>query len=489
MGNKCRTGFSRRSFLKGAAIGMAGAAFAAEAFSLMPEESHPTENKVNPILIPALKNTSELVPALARRFPWVWNSERKVSDLQIANAMDPANQFNQERSKGLLGLREFRSKGDTLNIPWAPMFERRNSLLSASTETRRLTGIENLFVMDEGSNSIAICGNKIRKYEFTLPNLYHCGVRKIFSHGAYGSNHCAQLALATKFSKVAVDQAVIDLTLSVYPQVPSDDVVTKLHLLQDLGVNLKFLPNMLATGLSMGIEQTINNTNAQNAEGFIDPGGSSSLSTLGHVDAAVELAEMIQSKAYGLQKAPDFVFLPLGSGATAVGLILGFYILGWDTKVVVTCSQDKDPLTRLIVNGSASEPFAIGHAKQLLSQSLVWLRKLGLISREATADDIIKKHLSYDNESWLPAYGEVAPGVRDEMSKARELGLVLDSTFSGKSYHTMLQYARSGLLKNKNVVFWNTYQRFDYSTLIVSGSEWKSSLPEDIKRKLVGYGD
>ena len=52
---------------------------------------------------------------------------------------------------------------------------------------------------------------------------------------------------------------------------------------------------------------------------------------LGHVNAALELAEQI---ARGEMPVPARVVLPVGSGGTAAGLALGFAIAGMDIVVV-----------------------------------------------------------------------------------------------------------------------------------------------------------
>jgi D-cysteine desulfhydrase len=66
---------------------------------------------------------------------------------------------------------------------------------------------------------------------------------------------------------------------------------------------------------------------------YIPLGGSTPLGTLGHVNAALELAEQV---ADGALPAPARIVVPLGSGGTAAGLALGLAIAGMDTVVVGT---------------------------------------------------------------------------------------------------------------------------------------------------------
>lgn len=77
-----------------------------------------------------------------------------------------------------------------------------------------------LYVKDEGSQVAPLYGNKVRKYEFLLPNLAFPRVRKVLSHGAFGSNHCAYLALATRYGAFQPNGGApeMELELSLYPQ-------------------------------------------------------------------------------------------------------------------------------------------------------------------------------------------------------------------------------------------------------------------------------
>jgi D-cysteine desulfhydrase len=63
---------------------------------------------------------------------------------------------------------------------------------------------------------------------------------------------------------------------------------------------------------------------------FVPIGGSTPLGTLGHVNAALELAEQVDA---GELPPPRRVVVPYGSGGTAAGLALGFAIAGLRTIV------------------------------------------------------------------------------------------------------------------------------------------------------------
>lgn len=477
---------SRRRVFGGVAV-MAGAYAANSVASLWPEQAtvH-AGNFFGAALLPQFRGDAGMVPALAERFPWVHYGERSPHKLQIANAFDPTLALECRPTEGWLGEREFLIGPGKAVLPWAPMFERPSSVVTANRELRALAGVEHLFIKDEGSEHIAIYGNKVRKYEFLMPNLYYGGVRKVHSHGAYGSNHCSHLALTAKFAAfhAGPEPAGMDVVLNLYPQAITENVLVKLRLLAATGVNMNFLEGDAAVGLSIKLRSQLNRTTQRSTEGFIDPGGSSPLSVLGHVEAAMELARQIESRTCGLDGPPDYVFLPIGTGGTAMGLAVGFHILGWPTRIVATCSQDKSLLARLVVNGNIAEPFDIAHAKHLLAQAMPWIRKLGLVGDNVTAADILKERFYSDNDTWHPGYGKMSASVAEGARLAREAGLVLDGTFSAKAFHTMAMYGENRLLAGRRVLFWNTYQRFPFETLLTENDAWAKDLPADVQSRL-----
>ncbi|WP_091680207.1 pyridoxal-phosphate dependent enzyme [Methylocapsa palsarum] len=465
---------------------MAAAFGVGEIASYWPEQAlgHGVNALTGPAL-PQFRANAETAPALAERFPWVQYGEATSHKLQIANAFKPGIGFESAPTEGRLGEREF-TIGSRAVIPWAPMFERPSVIFRANRELQSLAGVEQLFIKDEGSDLVAIYGNKVRKYEFLLPNLHYSGVRKIYSHGAYGSNHCAHLALTGRFAEFhsGPRSEGMDVVLNLYPQAITENVVTKLRLLSATGVTLNFMQGDAVVGVSIKMLSLMNQTTKRSAEGYIDPGGSSPLSVLGHVEAAMELAQQIESGSCELNRYPDYVFLPIGTGGTAMGLALGFYLLGWPTRVVVTCSQDKSSLAKLVVNGDIGAPFDIAHACHLLEESLPWARKLGLVEDDITPAKILKGRLFYDNETWLPAYGKMNKRVAERAGLANDLGLVLDGTFSAKAFDTLGSFAERGLLKNKRILFWNTYQRFPFETILPQDDAWAKYLPEDVQSRL-----
>src|SRR5919199_4114314 len=64
---------------------------------------------------------------------------------------------------------------------------------------------------------------------------------------------------------------------------------------------------------------------------WVPAGGSSPLGALGHVNAALELAEQVRR---GHRPAPARLVVPFGTGGTAAGLALGLALAGLEATVV-----------------------------------------------------------------------------------------------------------------------------------------------------------
>jgi 1-aminocyclopropane-1-carboxylate deaminase/D-cysteine desulfhydrase-like pyridoxal-dependent ACC family enzyme len=372
------------------------------------------------------------------------------------------------------------------------MFQRPTPVREANAAVKALANASRLYIKDEGSETALLYGNKIRKFEFLLPNLAFAGVEKVSTHGGIGSNHCAYLALAARYGAYGPAGAptIKEVELMLYPQEITENVMTKLRLLVASGARLNFLEGDASVGLSILTEQLKTRNAEAGTAAYVPPGGSSPLTVLAHVEALMELAQQVESGACALSTPPDYIFVPLGSGATAMGLVLGCHLLGWPTKVVGTCSQDKSRIARLVVNGDINTPFLVKNAELLLARALKWVDAMGLRSgaRSAVSSrDILRESFAYDNETWHPEFGKATPEVEREAATAAEAGLVLDSTFTAKSFHTLGLYAARGWLKNTSALFWNTYQRFPLNTLLPEDRDWMLALPESMRASVDAY--
>jgi D-cysteine desulfhydrase len=168
---------------------------------------------------------------------------------------------------------------------------------------------------------------------------------------------------------------------------------------------------------------------------FIPLGGSSPLGILGHVNAALELDMQIRA---GVLPTPEKVIVPLGSGGTTAGLLLGFAIAGLPIEVV----------------GARVGPRAFVNRRRVLSLAR---RTSSLITRLTgeRLPAIDPSRLRIVHDVYGGAYGRALPGSDDAAAILRDAaGIKLDGTYSAKAWVAALAECRS---TKGPVLFWLTF--------------------------------
>ena len=168
---------------------------------------------------------------------------------------------------------------------------------------------------------------------------------------------------------------------------------------------------------------------------WIPMGGSSPLGTLGHVNAALELACQIRD---GLLPTPRQVVVPLGTGGTAAGLALGFAIAGLPVTVVAA---------RIGPRIGANET----RVRRLARATAAFMERSGAQRIPALGTDSVK----VVHDVYGGAYGRALPAATDA---ARRLegwrGIALDATYSAKAFAAAIALHRSSEVPT---LFWLTF--------------------------------
>ncbi len=168
---------------------------------------------------------------------------------------------------------------------------------------------------------------------------------------------------------------------------------------------------------------------------YVPIGGSTPLGILGHVNAALELAEQV---ARGELPEPARVVVPLGSGGTAAGLALGFAIAGLGTTVV-----GARVAPRLVSNR--------GHVLRLAGATRRFVERL----TGATLPAVEPGRVTVAHQGYGGAYGRpLAAGDAAAAILRRARGLALDATYSAKACAVALDAARAG---GGPTLFWLTF--------------------------------
>ncbi len=176
---------------------------------------------------------------------------------------------------------------------------------------------------------------------------------------------------------------------------------------------------------------------------YIPVGGSTPLGVLGHLNGALELVKQIDA---GQLPIPKEVIVPMGTGGTAAGLLLGFAIAGLAVEVV----------------GVRTGPRAFANKRAVLSLARKTLRLIERKSGESI-DVAYAEKMRVIHSAYGGGYGRPAPGA--EQAK-RELldktGILLDDTYTAKAWLATLEERKS---VRGPLLYWFT---FDQSCLTSS---------------------
>ena len=459
---------SRRKFVQGAILG--GAALSAVGVSQgrRPMPPLPQMADVSGLAPPSAALNSQSL-ALGKLFPSLLDPDASEGPF-IANTLSSKNSSAGFIRRGEPGNSVFLRQADSrATIPWAPIFVRENNLLQLPQSVTRQIDCSDLLVMSESSARYPVFGNKARKYEFLLPNLKWSGSERLGTMGAVSSNHALQFALANRVSDLTGDgqplNCALDMVLFEVPGVPTD--MSRLAFLRSLVQHISLARNDVElagdAAYAYGTHWLHPDTDS-----LVPPGGSNEVSALGHMNAIAELAQLLDA-AQAWKAPPDVIFVAMGSGSTVLGLLLGVHLMGWNTKVVGVADQDKSPLTRWVVNRQPSVPFVEGNVAQLARSTVEWLHKIRF---PGISPDVLRvmQHETFvpDSTSWEPGYGLIEPADGERAKELKEAGLSLDPVFTLKAWRSLLTMSQTGALKNKKILFWNTFNSFDYMPPLVS---------------------
>jgi len=330
----------------------------------------------------------------------------------------------------------------------------RVALTELPTPVRPLTlpgvGPGALFVKCDDRTSAVYGGNKPRKLEYVLAAARARGARRLVTTGGIGTHH----GLATARFGRLLDMRT---TIVVVPQPPTPHVRAQLRALLAAGAELR-----PARGVVAAAGQVIRAFARATARGerpfWVSTGGSSPIGTVGFVSAAFELAEQI---AAGELPAPAEIHLPLGSGGTLAGLVLGARLAGLRARVVgVLVTDILPPGPRRLA--------------RLANATLALLRR-----HDPSLPDVRVAPSDFAIERAQLGTGYGAPTASGEaaLALARGAGLALEATYTAKCLAAVLERIRSGATAGP-ILFWNTYS----SAPLPASAGSEAALPRAIQR-------
>ncbi len=331
------------------------------------------------------------------------------------------------------GPPRLRARCGALDLPWLPLGTWPTPVERLEAVSRH-TGADVWVKRDDRSGTL-YGGNKVRKLELLLAHALARGRRTIVTLGAYGSHH----ALATALYGRAVGLSV---ELALYPQPLTPHVLDDLLLDHAAGATLWRIPHP-----AVGPLYTATLAARADRGEVISPGGSSFRGTLGHVEAALELAGQIEQ---GLLPRPDALVVAAGTCGTAAGLAVGLELAGLQLPIVAV---------RVV-------PPTI--ANQLLMRRLrvgCWrlLREVGFRSGKRPPPCA----LEIDPHELGGGYGVDTPAARESVARFADDGIELETTYTGKAAAALLRLAR-GAYRGKRLLFWHTFSSVDQSARLAT---------------------
>ncbi|MFQ6103010.1 MAG: 1-aminocyclopropane-1-carboxylate deaminase/D-cysteine desulfhydrase [Candidatus Glassbacteria bacterium] len=312
----------------------------------------------------------------------------------------------------------------------------RVSLGSFPTEVERLPALEkklglgSLWIKRDDRSGRLHGGNKVRKLEYLLAGLAPNADHGITAYGPISSNWtlaCAVYArslgipinlLLFRMKHARVEESVISI---------QQKLAEKMEILSS---PVSLLPKLILPSVAELL---------RGGMGLMPPGGTSPTSILGYVNAFLELAHQVEE---GLLPMPDVIVLPYGTGGTAAGLAVGVMLSGKQCRVLGV--------------RVASSFFSNIWVGRVLSNAALRIIRGGenrFRSPNATGDI-----LEVESGFYGRGYGQ-STRVGSEAARIveSEEGIVLDSTYTAKAMSCLIERARQGWGRDKDILFWHTF--------------------------------
>ncbi len=337
-------------------------------------------------------------------------------------------------------------------VSWTPIVE-------APTPVHVLEGLSKhlgseVWIKRDDKTSPTYGGNKPRKLEFLLGDALAQGCKTLVTGGGIGTNH----GLATAVFGRTLGFHVV---LGLFGQPVTAHVRKSLLLYHAYGAEMFYMSNVLSALWRFYVSERIRRRDAY----FIPGGGSSPVGVLGFVDAGLELAMQVERKEIPL---PKVIYLPVGSGGTLAGLVLGLRLAGLKPKVV----------------GIQVAPRMFASPKVALKLARKAIKLMRRHDRSVPELALAPKDMPMDSAYYGAGYGHPTDGGRRAVAlMTKTEGIDLDLTYTGKTLSGLLHQARS-IGERGPILFWNTFNSVDLS--VMADRVKPAQLPEEFHRFFEG---
>jgi 1-aminocyclopropane-1-carboxylate deaminase/D-cysteine desulfhydrase-like pyridoxal-dependent ACC family enzyme len=307
-------------------------------------------------------------------------------------------------------------------------------------------GVKRLYVKRDDLSGQVYAGNKVRKLEFILGRVRAKSAKEVLTFGYAGSNHATATAVYAK-------QLGLRSISMLLPQPNAEYVRRNLLLSHSCNAELHQKRNPTLLVVETLFQLLRHRLKSGCFPAVIPAGGSSVVGTIGHLNAALELKHQITR---GEIPPPDRIYVALGSMGTAAGLLLGLKAAQLDTRLVAT---------RVV-------PEKYGNARGMIKLFRETNGFLHSLDASFPLFEISETSLDIRNDFFGERYAQFTEEGMQAVSLVKEYGgVTLDGTYTGKVFASLLDDAAKNVLRDKTILFWNTYNSRDFSETI-SGTDY-----------------
>ncbi|MBN2134862.1 MAG: pyridoxal-phosphate dependent enzyme [Acidobacteria bacterium] len=302
-------------------------------------------------------------------------------------------------------------------------------------------GLDHLYIKRDDKSGRLFGGNKLRKLEFILGHVLRTSAKEVLTFGFAGSNH----ALSTAVHAKELGLRSISMLM---PQLNALYVRRNLLMSYYCGAELHQYRNDKTLKIGTAYQLLRHKLKYGSFPQVIPSGGSSTLGITGYVNAAFELKEQIMK---GQIPEPDCIYVALGTTGTVAGLKIGLKAAGIKSRVIPVRVIDK----RYVAEKTLFD---------LISETVAFLRSLdpSFPRVELSARDIgiVDSFLG-------KGYARFTREGMEALTRMEKLeGIKLDGTYTGKTLAALFDDAVKNNLRDKVILFWNTYNSIDFSDAI-----------------------
>jgi D-cysteine desulfhydrase len=280
-------------------------------------------------------------------------------------------------------------------------------------------GFGSLVVKHEDQNGPVVGGNKIRALEWILPDVGP----SIVTFGGFGSTYAAALSYCAERTGQKV-------TVALFPQPWVDYVPATLA---STASRAQVFLARSRWSLPLTVARAWLHASRYGSVSWLPAGGATPLGVLGSVGAALEFVGQVET---GESPPPDVIVVPLGSGGTGAGLLIGCWIAGWNT---VVCGVRVAP--RIVANH--------WHVMHLVRRTCRLLHRCGLRVQRGPATFRLL------HDQFGPGYGMPTAAAIAMQRRAGEADLALELTYGAKAFAALRGLSSSF----RAPCFWHTFDR------------------------------